>query len=372
MLTLSSFQMSDPFDTWVDSEGWTHEYRHSAVGFPLLLVKLMEDLGYDEYPEFCGKEIVTEESYKCEMYLHIPAKITEPRWEPKTFFLTGVEFFDTRESIALKAITEFCKEHRSEVNSGIAKLFPFRTQADREWSSYLKAITSEDITLAASAMYMQAIYNLSREQEFEFSVRTQIMEEYKEKEKKWQADQARNENQTFSIDPNAETMLHSQTIAIHSLVHELAEAHHHIDYQQQEAERIHQEMNNTIEQLNHERLILLDENLGLIGALDEIQEVMEFEEPEIQIEPNPLEPPVEELPDEVGISEMDFTLQTISPPMPSESNAENSVNQYIPEPPYNEGTSRVLVQVDQDQLNTTMDRLGITRQDLGIFNIFDW
>jgi hypothetical protein len=113
----------------VDAQAWTHLNCLEEGGFPALLWDTLKDLGYNAYPEYSARELMTTgQLLRWEVKVMIPVCPTHPTWGGWEVKAQGWKLVGTVQKAALEALTTFCEKHTDLVASAAAKVIPLPKQ----------------------------------------------------------------------------------------------------------------------------------------------------------------------------------------------------------------------------------------------------
>jgi hypothetical protein len=117
--------MDNAGSTSGDVETWTLvNYLEEGV-FPALLWDTLKDFGYNTYPEYSTREVMTTgQLLHCEVKVKISVCPTSPAWEERECKAQGRNLSDTVQKAALEALTIFHGKHPVEISGSAAKVIP--------------------------------------------------------------------------------------------------------------------------------------------------------------------------------------------------------------------------------------------------------
>jgi hypothetical protein len=93
-------------------EAWTLVNYLEEGGFPALLWDTLKDFGYNTYPEYSTREVMTTcQLLRCEVKVKISTCPTNPAWDEWECTAQGRNLADTIQKAALEALTTFCGKH---------------------------------------------------------------------------------------------------------------------------------------------------------------------------------------------------------------------------------------------------------------------
>jgi hypothetical protein len=108
-----------------DVEAWNPVNYLKEGGFPTLLWDTLKDFGYNAYPEYSTREVMTtSQLLRCEVKVKIPVCLTNPAWEEWDCKAQGLNPADTVQKAALEALTTFCGKHPEVVADTATKVIP--------------------------------------------------------------------------------------------------------------------------------------------------------------------------------------------------------------------------------------------------------
>jgi diacylglycerol kinase len=142
----------------VDAQAWTHLNFLEEGGIPALLWDTLKDFGYNTYPEYSARELMTTgQLLRWEVKVKIPVCPTHPTWEEWEVKAQGLNLAVTVQKAALEALTTSYEKHVDLVASTAAKVIPYLSSipdmgSSTKLFSLLRAILTTILNLSPQSV----------------------------------------------------------------------------------------------------------------------------------------------------------------------------------------------------------------------------
>jgi hypothetical protein len=137
-------------------------------GFLALLWDTLKDFGFNTYPEYSTREVMTTgQLLRCEVKVKISVCPTNPAWEEWECKAQRRNLSDTVQKAALEALTTFCGKHPAEIANSAAKVISVPERhivpgGERETILLVQSDSHYSPDLVTSVRFSEATYDTYR------------------------------------------------------------------------------------------------------------------------------------------------------------------------------------------------------------------